>query len=312
MKLLTALRDTLDHGWLPACIAMLPWPLAAAALRAASRLPLLSEEVGAATEAAARAGFRGDRAAFERRARFYRLLDRVDLFLSRSRGNAWMRRHYSVHGRWPPSDEPFVAVFFHYGTGLWTLRDLAHHVGRARFVSAQLRAAAPPDRPVRRLYARWRTHEVERVTRAPVIWCGGARARIDGMLRARDGALVAAGDVPDARAGGGAITMFGRPWRVAHGALELALSAGASVVVFSEQIDASCRRRSLVIDPPIAGPLDEVLRQLGSKLEARVRADPAAWHFWPQFAPYSAGTCASAATSCAGTMRSAGNASCSA
>jgi lauroyl/myristoyl acyltransferase len=100
--------------------------------------------------------------------------------------------------------------------------------------------------------------------------------------------VVVGGDVPPGATHGTCpVELFGRESRLAQGLVQVARETGTPLVVFSEQLEG--RERTLRIDAPIV--VDDVaaaVRELAVRLEARLRSDPAAWHFWPQLEDYRA------------------------
>ena len=286
MSVRVQLNDALECWLFPALAALLPWRAGFALLRLLSRLPLYDERVAPALAGAQSLGLAPDVGAFRRRQRLYLLLEHADLFLSLTRSRRWFARHVRVHGAWPGEGKPYSAVFFHFGTGLWSMRQLASEAGAAHFLSGPLDLAADRSRPLRRAYSRLRLREVARVGRAAVIQTGGSAKQLREILERGPGVVVVGGDVPPgATHGTGAVHMFGRTGQLAQGLAQLAHATGTPLVVFSEQIEG--RERTLRIDPPLAvADVPAALQTLAERLEARVRADPAAWHFWPQIADY--------------------------
>ena len=286
MSLRIHLRDTIECWLFPALTACLPWRAGFALLRLLSRLPLYDERIAPALRSAQSLGLAPDPRAFRRRQRLYLLLEHADLFLSLTRGRRWFERHVRVHGAWPAPGTRYSAVFFHYGTGLWSMRNLAEAAGAAHFLSGPLDFAAERARPLRRAYARLRLREVARAGRAPVIQTGGSAKRLKEVLVQGPGAIVVGGDVPPGATHGTAeVRLFERAAALAQGLAQIAHATGTSLVVFSEQIEG--RERTLRIDPPLeVRDVGAAVQQLAERLEARVRADPAAWHFWPQLPDY--------------------------
>jgi hypothetical protein len=280
------LRDTIECWLFPALTACLPWRAGFALLRLLSRLPLYDERIAPALRSAQSLGLVSDPGAFRRRQRLYLLLEHTDLFLSLTRGRRWFARHVRVHGSWPAAGQRYSAVFFHYGTGLWAMRNLAEAAGAAHFLSGPLDFAAERARPLRRAYARLRLREVARVGRAPVIQTGGSAKRLREILERGPGVVVVGGDVPPgATHGTASVRWFGRSAALAQGLAQLAQATGAPLVVFSEQLEG--RERTLRIDAPLeVTAIGAAMQALADGLVARVRADPAAWHFWPQLDDY--------------------------
>ena len=286
MSLRVQLRDAFECWLFPALAALLPWRAGFALLRLVARLDLYAERTGPALGSAQSLGLAPDPVAFRRRQRLYLLLEHADLFLSLTRSGRWFTRHVRVHGAWPAPGRPFSAVFFHYGTGLWSMRQLAADVGAAHFLSGPLDFAADRTRPLRRAYARLRLREVARVGRAPVIQTGGSARRLREILERGPGAIVVGGDVPPGATHGTCpVLWFGGTAALAQGLVQLAHQTGTPLVVFSEQLEG--RMRTLRIDAPLeVRDVASAVQELAARLEARVRADPGAWHFWPQLDDY--------------------------
>jgi len=119
-----------------------------------------------------------------------------------------------------------------------------------------------------------------------VVQTGGSTRRLRELLERGPGAIVVGGDVPPgATHGTCAVRWFGELAALAQGPAQLAQATGAPLVVFSEQLEG--RERTLRIDPPLeVRDVASAVQELATRLEARVRADPAAWHFWPQLDDY--------------------------
>jgi hypothetical protein len=282
VSLIRQLRDLLECVIVPATIALLPFRWGLACARACAWLPLYGEYIAGFAEGAARLGFAPDAAALRRRRRLYVLLDHVDLYWNRWRDDAWVLRHVRTLGHWPEGDRPFVAVFFHWGFGLSAIRHLGASGRRASLVGRPIDADALAGRPWQLRYARARYAAAAEAGRAPVIFWGGAKAKIAEALAEPRHAVLGAVDVPPTETHSlTPVTLLGKPTRFTHGLVRLARERGVPLVVFSLGLDAT--GPVLRIDPciePDGAPLEEVMQSLADRLAGRIADDPAAWSLW--------------------------------
>jgi hypothetical protein len=284
-RLLIQVRDAIECVLLPALAALLPWRLAFALLRAASYLPLHGDVVRPAGPRAQAFGLAPDVRAFERRLRLYYLLDHTDLYLARWFGDSWWRRHLKVEGAWPEDGKPFVAVFYHSGNGLFAMRHLAWHTGAANLVGRPLDEDEARRRPIRGWYGRARYAECARSGRAPVIFWGGSKAKIESVLEHGPGGVLGAVDVPPTEIHSlTEVTFLGRPTHFTHGLIRLAQAHRVPIAVFSLGLSPDARERVLRIEPAFRSDqmsLPALMQHLADRADAGLRADPAIWYLWP-------------------------------
>ena len=133
----------------PGLPSLLPWRWAWACWRALSRAPiLLEEQVDTCARIIERTLPDVDRVVLRRRLRMLRMLDFADLYLARRTPVPLAPGgHFRVEGEWPQG--PFVAVSFHYGNGMWMLRDLLRKGRRTVVIAAPFE---PGDFKGRRVY----------------------------------------------------------------------------------------------------------------------------------------------------------------
>jgi hypothetical protein len=279
-----SLRDRWVLFWAPRLISVLPWRLGYRLFRTWARSrTLFADQVDGASRIAAHHLRGTDPATFRRDARTVRLLEIADLYVSERHPPEWMAPFVSVRGSWPES--PFVALTFHYGTGLWVCRSLRQAGIRSMFVSASV-AAAPADRRYSdRDYGLRRLAEVERICGEPVAIRPGVAPLLQDALD-RGSAVVGLVDIPPRLAPRGQtpVHLLGQNASLPDGLLQLAAHARVPVVPCWVSVDVATGRRLLVIEharPP--APFEEVLAGLAATLEKLVRAQPAAWMFWSEW-----------------------------
>ena len=281
-------RNLVDllHGFaLPLVALVLPWRLTFAVYRGLAHLPLFSVRV-----AMFLAGIRRTREVdpgaarhLAWRHRLYLLLETGDAALAQVRGPRWMRRHLMRIGDFPRGPDSYVAIFFHYGTGLWGIRAMAEHGRPARLVGRPIDSEGLRDRPFMRRYGEWRYDVAARAGRGPIIFWGGARKQIGAAL-ATGQAVLGAVDVPPTETHSlSPVTLLGRPTHFTHGLVEIAAQAGVPLVVFCVGLSEDARERVLEVSAPIiaAGrPMVDVMQELATHLDRHIARDPAGWYLW--------------------------------
>lgn len=277
------LRDAGEWWILPGLAIFLPWSWCFRLYRGCCARPFLFREKVAAALAhlpvSPGAGQADARVAWAARHRLVLLVDRADAFLSRFRGDRWLDRHVCRCGDpWP--DEPFIGITFHFGAGLWSLRDISRHGRRVSFVSIRFERFFR-DACVSRYGARWRMREVVRAGRAPVIYTGGGKQAIRDALSS--GVSVAGLiDVPATLAPQAIEQNFlGSSAWFPPGLLALARESGVPVVVYAMDIDYGSGRRSLRARQLAVKEVGEQLADVVGFLAGEIERNPPAWHGWP-------------------------------
>lgn len=271
-------RDLVEQFLAPG----LPLPLPPAAslrlLRRCARAPLFAEDVDAVCDAAQTAGVAAARADFAWRQRTARLLDMGDAL---GRARFARRLPLEVEGDWPAPGTPFVALSFHFGTGLMGLAHLRRHGTPVAFVSRPHGRADYGAHPLRWWGARARLAGIAAACGAPVVFTGGSYAALRDRLAAGT-AVCGLVDTPLPPGRGAlAATLHDRRVGLPGGLIRLAHEAGVPVVVFSVTPDLDSGRRRLRIEPAL--PADDaaaVAACAARHLDARLREAPACWYFW--------------------------------
>ena len=224
-----------------------------------------------------------DRTTLIRRLRFLRMLDFADLYLARKTSlRTRPGEHFVVDGEWPSS--PFVAVSFHYGMGMWMLRDL-HRKGHHTVVVAA--PFEPGDFRGRRIYlanGRARHHEMERSAGATAAYRPRVREKLLAAL-AEGNVVMSLLDLPPrlVPANQRAVTLLDRPASLPIGIFDLAAAANVPIVPYWVETDAAGIRK-LVIEPPRDGhDTAGNLAHFAALLDRLIRRDPAAWYFWAEW-----------------------------
>lgn len=282
-------RNLLDivHGFaIPMIALLLPWRAAFAVYRQLACLPLFSQRVAMMIEGVRRVRTLqpAEERALTRRHRLYLLLETGDVAIAGSRGPGWMQRHLRQTGAFPGAKSgPYVAIFFHYGTGLWAMRAMTAQGRPAHMILRPVDLDSVRGRPFLRRYAQWRAAVAERAGLAPVIFWGGARQKIRNALDRGD-AVLGMIDVPPTETHSlSDVRLLGHPTRLTHGLIEIAAAARVPVVVFFAGLSDDGRERVLEVSEPfdVAGrPLPEVMQQLTDHLDQRLQRDPACWYLW--------------------------------
>lgn len=282
IRLRQEFRDLIELVLLPGAAIFLPWPVCFRFYRYLSRRSwLYAERTAQALAAAQEVMPVGDPARWCAAYRLIQLVDHGDLYLSRFRSDRWMRKYLDVSGAGWPKKAPFLAITFHWGTGLWSLRHLRSQGMITAFLSVRLDKKAFANRLIAYCYSRLRIGEVERVGLAKVIYKGGSVPRLMATLR-QERAVVALIDVPPGKGQGCLpVQLFQRQAWLPSGLIRLAVSERIPVVAFTVSLDHETGRRHLRITGPLPihaqYPLAEALA--GCFSEA-ISQDPSAWHFW--------------------------------
>ena len=271
---------------LPAIAVALPWSIAWRVLRAiAARGHTFGTETMRAQAMCEAQGFVHDRASWVQRHRLTRIVDQVDPAIAAMRGDRWMERHLRVDGDSPPSGAA-VFVGFHYGTGFWSLRHLRRLGHRVSFLSARIDDLQWRAEPLRLAFMHWRQKRVADAGGAPVIYVGGSSDRIRAALR-EGVSILALIDVPEPTTCTATVNLLGHDVQFPDGILRIAASERVPLVGYVASLDSHTGMRHfrftrLPDDPPKA------LDALAAMLDAAIRRDPAAWHFWAEWPRFAA------------------------
>jgi phosphatidylinositol dimannoside acyltransferase len=280
-RLARTLADLWSLVLLPAITARMPARFAYRCCRWFAR-GVFGEAARAAAVAASYVPI-ADPLAFARNARATVLLDVVDLHLSRRRPLDWWPEDVDVSGEWPAG--AFVAVTFHYGTGIWLCRALRRSGHSSVFVSARFEREEFAQRPLLHRYGLQRLAEVERIGGEPIAYRPGVGTRLRDALM-RNVPVIGLIDVPPRLAPNGQrpISLLGRRASLPDGLLRLAAAARVPVVPCHVEIDfASGRRRVVIGEARMPAPIQPTLEAIAAVLDGLLRAQPAAWMFWREW-----------------------------
>lgn len=285
---MTILRERLHDAWqlslAPRLPSRLPWSAAYACYRALARVPrFFAEPVEAAAHVAAQQLPLTDMNAFRHDARTTWLLDTADLYLSQRQPVDWLPAWVEVQGAWPTG--AFVALTFHYGTGLWLCRSMRRAGHRNVFLSARFERVDFAQRPWRHAYGERRLAEVARIGGEPIAYRPGVHAQLLNALR-RGSSVLGLVDIPPRLAPRGQqrVRLLGHTASLPDGLLRLAAQAKVPIVPCWVDIDFSSGRRTVVIGAAQSPePFEATLAALAATLDRLIRAQPAAWLFWPEW-----------------------------
>jgi hypothetical protein len=278
------LADTWTLSVAPGWPSYLPWPLAYRCYRALARQRSLYADFASGATCAPGYVPIANPEAFLHDVRTMLLLDVADLALSRRRPLEWWPEHVDVAGEWPRGGA-FVAVTFHYGTGLWICRALRRAGHRSMFLSGRFERDAFASRPLLYRYGTERLAEVERITGAPIAYRPGARETMLDAL-AHGTSIIGLIDVPPRLAPRGQrpVELLGHPASLPDGLLQLAADANVPIVPCWVEVDLASGRRRVVIGAARAPtPLDAALADIAATLDRLIREAPAAWMFWREW-----------------------------
>ena len=196
-------------------------------------------------------------------------------------------RNIDVIGAWPKVPG-FVAISFHFGTGLIGLAHLRQQSGPCAFVS---RPYGPNELKHRPYFARGVAARLDGIAEAcahPIIFTGGNFGVLTNLL-GNGVSVCGLIDTPifnEQRFVSG--KLFGRDVSLPSGLLRLASETSVPVVIFSVVPNLKTGRRTLRIEAPMHAAHPDDFSIIASKatehLQECIEKLPAAWYFWPQFA----------------------------
>ena len=277
-------RDLIELVLVPGLAAVLPWRWCFAIFKRLARVQWLYGAACAQALAQAQAFGQVAPADAERWLavrRLVTLVDHADHYLAITRSNAWMQRHLHVQGQWPSPDAPGIFCTFHWGAGMWGLRH-AHSTGlQGHALVAAMEGTPFAGRRVLQWYVKARTRSVESALgRLPLVVSGSLRPVIQALRRNEQ--VLAAVDVPPDQVDSSIeVRLLGMQARMPKGLLRLAVSQGVPVTVYINGLDVDTGQRWLRITPlGVWQDVDALVPAVFDLLEAALREEPAAWHFW--------------------------------
>ena len=164
---------------------------------------------------------------------------------------------------------------------MWGLRH-AHSAGlQGHALVAAMEGSPFAGRKVLQWYVQARTRSVERALgRAPLVVSGSLRPVIQALRRNEQ--VLAAVDVPSDQVDSSAeVSLLGMQALMPKGLLRLAVAQSVPVTVYVTGLDMHTGQRLLRITPlGVRQDLDTLVPAVFDLLEAALREEPAAWHFW--------------------------------
>lgn len=275
-------RDALELVLLPGLAIVLPWRVCFPLFRYLSRWTFLyRSSCERAFVQARQRGWVHDEAQWLHSRRLMTLVDHADLYLTRFRGDAWMKRYLRVQGQWLAADQAAILCTFHWGAGMWGLRHAGAAGGKGHALVAPFDRSHFAGRWVLYHYAKARIASVAAALNSETLDVSRSLRPALRALRANEQVLAAV-DVPaDQFSTSEAITLLGMPARVPKALLRLAVEQRIPVTVYLTGIDLSSGERFLSIRQlGVRDTLEPLIRDVFLELEAAIRECPPAWHFW--------------------------------
>ncbi len=279
-RLRRELRVLVERWLVPALIALLPWSIGFRIARRLARWPwFFRERVDATVAIAQRYGMVDDAGRFAAEQRLYHLVDHIDLFLLKWRGDRYLDRHFDIDGDWPAGEGALITLSFHWGAGFWALRSLRRSGRRFAGLSVRTDPQSFAGHTLLHRYALLRNAEVIRTGAHDLVYIGdGPRP----MLRALQAGtcLLTSIDVPGV-GGEMPVRLLDRDAQLPSGMIKLAEKAQVPIVFFAVWLDPATGRRKLRIREPLqVTDREAAMRFAATHFDWMLRTAPAAWHFW--------------------------------
>ncbi len=284
MKLKRNLIDLIELFLLPALAAVLPWPFCFRIFKSVAILDCFYRaDVRRALGQAMSIAKITDTNAWASAYRLTKLVDHADLYLSLFRTRRWLDRYVTVTGPgWPKDGAPFLAVTFHWGAGMWSLR---HLDTTDRHISGLMKGFDISEfsgRFVRYCYVKLRSYAISRAGVRNIIFLDkSSYFRLKKAIRPGS-CLVALFDVPTMRQRNIInVQLFGHNIRLPRGLVHLAAKEGVRIITYSVSIDRETGFRKINISEPIiSGQEEELSEHLVREFKKIVYADSPSWHCW--------------------------------
>lgn len=275
-------RDLIELVLVPGLAIILPWACCYRVFLLLSRWGWLYWADGfAQCERAREQGWVKDAEDFRRKWRLMSMVDQADFYLALLRSDRWMGRHMDVEGHWPESGKAAILCTFHWGAGMWALRHLGASGLRAHALVGPQRPEMFPGHRLRYEYYRMRNIAVRSALCTEPLDITGSMRPILKALRAGE-QIAAAVDVPAYLSSSSQVIPFlGIGARFPRGLFRVAADQGLPVTIFICGLRFSDGRRFLRLYQLEAdNDVDSLMARVYAHLEALIREEPAAWHFW--------------------------------
>jgi hypothetical protein len=277
-------RDFIELFLFPGMAALLPWPICFRIFQRLSRLECLYRtETQSALAGANSIEPVLDPKAWASAYRLVRLVDHADLYLLLFRGDPWRHKYVTIDGPgWPQGNEPFLAITFHWGAGMWSLPHLRDQGKKISGLMRGFDRTSFSGTCIRYWHAKLEKVGIMRAGVGNLIFMNGNSIfRIREALKSGS-CLVGLFDVPvDQQRNVLRTQLFGRPACLPHGLVYLAVKERIPVVAYTVALDRETGHRKLRISEPLPIESENVLlNALVGQLEGAIREDPPAWHHW--------------------------------
>ena len=283
-RLRRELVDLTEVVLLPGIAALVPWSLCFRWFTRMSHWKFLYRE--SCEKALAEAGKRGfvpEPAAWLAERRLVTLIDHADHYLTRTRGDAWMKRHLSVMGGWPAADQASLQLTFHWGAGMWALRHAQWAHLKAHMLVASVQGEHFRGRSVFHRYIKARTASIALALKRPTVDVSISLRPVLKALKVNE-QVIAVIDVPaDQVNASQVVEILGMQARIPTALLRLAVDQRTPVSVFTTGIQMTTGQRHLRITTlGVYDNLDRLIQDVFRLLEQAIAEQPAAWHFWSE------------------------------
>ena len=277
-------HDFIELFLFPGLAALLPWPICFRIFQRLSRLECLyrTETQNALAGANSIEPVKDPRA-WASAYRLVTLVDHADLYLLLFRGDSWRHKYVVIDGPgWPQGNEPFLAITFHWGAGMWSLRHLRAQGRKIAVLIRGFDKISFSGTRIRYWYAKLRTFGVVRAGVENLIFINGNSIfKLRKALRSGS-CLVGLFDVSVEQQRNVLLTqLFGRRACLPRGLVYLAVKEHIPVVAYTVALDRETGYRKLRISEPLPIESEDVLLDaLVGQLERAISEDPPAWHHW--------------------------------
>jgi hypothetical protein len=276
------IRDLIELVLVPGLAIILPWPWCYRVFVLLSRWDWLYWADGAAhCDRAQARGWVKDPADFRRKWRLMSMVDQADFYLAISRTDRWMRRHLDVEGHWPEPGKAAILCTFHWGAGMWGLRHVSASGLRAHALIGPVRAEMFPGHRLRYEYFRLRYLAVRNALRTEPLDITGSLRTVLKALRLGEQVLAVVDVPPYMSSSSQVIPFLDARARFPRGLFRLAADQGLPLTIYVTGIRFSDGRRFLrLYQLDVERDVESLMVKVYAHLEALIREEPAAWHFW--------------------------------
>lgn len=288
MNIKQNLVDLIELFLLPALAAIIPWPLCFRIFKYLAGFDCLyrSDVQGALRQAEPTLGIK-DVYTWASAYRLTKLVDHADLYLSLFRSDRWLDKYVTVTGPgWPDDGAPFMAITFHWGAGMWSLRHLKRHLNRSKKpISGLMKGFERSEffsRFIRYCYVKLRSYAISMAGVKNLIFLDpSSYFKLKRAVKSSP-CLLALFDVPTIRQHNIInAQLFGHNMRLPRGLAYLAANEGIKIVAYSVSIDReNGLRRINISEPMISNKEEELSDYLVKEFKKAVYSDTPSWHCW--------------------------------